>query len=152
MGKPLPVVDSCVHPFFPGICAKLQEENYTEIQRSVEIFIQFNMISLWDWSCSPRFTKERKGGEKKPPSAFRKHDWLAVFNSNHSSVWKQTNLSEQAVQYVLLYLFFPLPEVVNYFSIKGWQLQIKPVSPSVIDVLLCYGGGLLGKMRLSVAF
>lgn len=86
MGKPLPAIDSCVHPFLSGICAKLQEENCPEIQRSVEVLIQFNMISLWDWSCSPKFTEETKGEEKKPLSAFRRHDWLAVFNSNHSSV------------------------------------------------------------------
>lgn len=71
MGKPLPVVDSCVHPSYQGICAKLQEENCPEILRSVVLRIQFNIISLWDWSCNPRFTEEGKGG-KSAPVCFQK--------------------------------------------------------------------------------
>lgn len=41
--------------------------------------------------------------------------------------------------------FFPLPKDVNYFSKKGQQLRIKPIPPSIIDVLLRYSSGLLGK-------
>lgn len=89
MHKPLSVVDSCVHPFLSEKGAKLQEENCSsEVQRSTEICIQFNMISLCDWSCSPGFTKEKKKewGKKSPHLLSQNMTSFAVFNSNPSSV------------------------------------------------------------------
>ncbi|RMC13975.1 hypothetical protein DUI87_09059 [Hirundo rustica rustica] len=56
-------------------------ENCPEIQRSVEIFIQFNMISLWDWSCSPRFTKENIDDVKKHKPGYLEAtvDWFQLY-------------------------------------------------------------------------